>query len=175
MEDLRLRVESELQLPAYPTSTATSDPSHNFNLYHSSWQPWILNPLSSARDQTGILMDASQIRFCWDTTGTPKIIFNSCFSSWNYFFKRTQTSKTLDSMNLVNWNKKRTLSCAYHLREKKSRKSVEQFVLNLSELYFSLATTTKGARSPRKSFKTLIICYILFKWFSIFKLTESSQ
>ena len=33
-------------------------------LYHSSQQHWILNPLSKARDQTCILMDTSQIRFC---------------------------------------------------------------------------------------------------------------
>ena len=33
-----------------------------FNLYHSSWQCQILNPLSSkARDQTRILMDTSQV------------------------------------------------------------------------------------------------------------------
>ena len=34
----RLGVESELQLPAYTTVTATRDPSHIFDLHHSSWQ-----------------------------------------------------------------------------------------------------------------------------------------
>ena len=31
------------------------------NLYHSSWQRQILNPLSEARDQTRVLMDSSQV------------------------------------------------------------------------------------------------------------------
>ena len=35
------------------------------DLHHSSWQ--LLNPLSKARDRTRILMDASQIHFCWVT------------------------------------------------------------------------------------------------------------
>ena len=43
MEVPRLGVESELQLPAYGTATATQDP-------HSSQQRWILNPLSKAKD-----------------------------------------------------------------------------------------------------------------------------
>ena len=50
----RLGVESEQQLPAYATATATPDPSHVCNhicnLHHSSWQRWIHNPLSKARD-----------------------------------------------------------------------------------------------------------------------------
>ena len=32
------------------------------NLHHSSWQHWILNPPSEARDQTSILLDASWVR-----------------------------------------------------------------------------------------------------------------
>ena len=32
----RLGIESELQLPAYTTATATQDPSHICDLYHSS-------------------------------------------------------------------------------------------------------------------------------------------
>ena len=50
MEIPRLGVESELQLPAY--ATATPDLSCIFDLYHSTWYCWILNPLSGARDQT---------------------------------------------------------------------------------------------------------------------------
>ena len=61
MEVPRLGVESELQQPAYTTATAMRDPSCVYNLHHSSWQRWILSPLSGARDGTLILTDASQI------------------------------------------------------------------------------------------------------------------
>jgi len=56
-------VESELQLPAYITATATWDLSRVCDLNHSSWQCQILNPLNEARDQTLNLMDIS-----WATT-----------------------------------------------------------------------------------------------------------
>ena len=59
-----------MQLPATATATATWDPSYVFNLHYSSWQCQIPNPLSEARDQTQILMDTSQIRFCCATVGT---------------------------------------------------------------------------------------------------------
>ena len=71
MEVPRLGVELELQLPAYITASVTQDPSHIFDLHHSSRQHQILNPLSEARDQTRILMVPSQIRFCCTLTGTP--------------------------------------------------------------------------------------------------------
>ena len=57
----RLGVKMELQLLAWATATATPDPSCICNLQHRSWQCWILNPLSKARDQTGIPMDTSGI------------------------------------------------------------------------------------------------------------------
>ena len=57
----RLGVQSELQLLAYTTATATVDPSCVFNLHHSSRQCQILNPVSEARDQTHVLMDSSGI------------------------------------------------------------------------------------------------------------------
>ena len=63
MEVPSLGAESELQLPA--TATATGDLTCICNLHHSSWQFWILNPLSEARDGTQILMNTSQIRFRW--------------------------------------------------------------------------------------------------------------
>ena len=56
MEVPRLEIESELQLLAYGTATATWDPSHVCSLHQ---QCWILNPLSEARDQTCNLMDTS--------------------------------------------------------------------------------------------------------------------
>ena len=71
MEVPRLGVELELQLLAYATATATLDPSHVCDLHHSSQQPRILNPLSKARDQNHILMDASQVHFHCATMGTP--------------------------------------------------------------------------------------------------------
>ena len=36
-------------------------------LHHSSWQCWILNPLSKARDRTCILVDMSQVCYRWAT------------------------------------------------------------------------------------------------------------
>ena len=45
------------------TTTATRDPSHVCNLYPSSQQHWILNPLSEARDQTPVLMDTSRVHW----------------------------------------------------------------------------------------------------------------
>uniref|UniRef100_A0A5G2QG63 Heparanase n=1 Tax=Sus scrofa TaxID=9823 RepID=A0A5G2QG63_PIG len=71
MEVPRLGAELELWLLAYTTATETADPGCICDLYHSSWQYWILNPLSKARDQTCDFMDASQIRFCCATMGTP--------------------------------------------------------------------------------------------------------
>ena len=57
----RLGVESELQLPACSTATATWDLRYVCDLHCSSWQRQILNPLSEAGDGTGILMDTDQI------------------------------------------------------------------------------------------------------------------
>ena len=64
-------VQLELQLLAYATATATPDPSPVYNLHHSSWQRWILNPPIEARDQTRNRMVPIQIRFHCATTGTP--------------------------------------------------------------------------------------------------------
>ena len=71
MEVPRLGVESELQLPACTTATATQDSSHICNLQHSSHQRPILNPLIKARDWNCILMDASWVRYHWATMETP--------------------------------------------------------------------------------------------------------
>ena len=69
MEIHRLEVQSELQLPPY--ATAAPDPSRVFDLYHSSWHRWILNPPSEAWDRTRNLMVPSWICFRCATTGTP--------------------------------------------------------------------------------------------------------
>ena len=76
MEVPRLGVESELQLPACATATATAmqDPSRVYELHHNSQQCQITDPLSEARDGTHILMDTSWIHFhCVTTMGTPWI------------------------------------------------------------------------------------------------------
>ena len=58
MEVPRLGVE----LPAYTTAITMQDLSHCISdLYRNSQQLCILNPLSEAWDQTGILMDTSQV------------------------------------------------------------------------------------------------------------------
>ena len=67
-----LGVKSELQVLAHARAIATRDPSHICNLHRSSRQHRILNPLSEARDQTCIFMDASRIHFHCTTMGTPE-------------------------------------------------------------------------------------------------------
>ena len=47
-------------------------------IHHSSRQRRILNPGNKARDWSSVLMDTSQINFCWATTGTP-FIYLFCF------------------------------------------------------------------------------------------------
>ena len=64
MDVPRLGVELKVQLLAYTIATAMPDLSHVRDLYHSSGQHWILNPLSQARNQTRIVMDTSQVPFC---------------------------------------------------------------------------------------------------------------
>ena len=71
MEVPRQGVDSEPQLRAYTTATATRDLSRVCNLHHSSRQCQILNPLSEARDQICNLMVPSRIPFLCTTTGTP--------------------------------------------------------------------------------------------------------
>ena len=52
----------------------------------------ILNPPSEARDRTRVLMDASQIRFLYATTGTPTLTIlnytciSGCFCFFLFFF-----------------------------------------------------------------------------------------
>ena len=61
LEVPRVGAESELQLPAHTTATATPDLSHVCDLYCNSQLRWILNPLSETRNQMCILMDTSWV------------------------------------------------------------------------------------------------------------------
>ena len=61
MEVPRLGIESELQLSAYATATATWDPSHVCKLHHNSQQHQILNPPSEAMDRTLVFVDTSWV------------------------------------------------------------------------------------------------------------------
>ena len=73
MEVPRLGIQSELQLSAYTTATATLwDPRYICDLDHSSWQWRILNPLSKARDQTWVLLIVDRVCYCWARMGTPR-------------------------------------------------------------------------------------------------------
>ena len=71
MEVPSLGVESELQLLAYTIVTAALHLRHVCSLCHNSWQHWILNPLSEARDWTRILMYTSRVHNHWVIIGTP--------------------------------------------------------------------------------------------------------
>ena len=80
MEGPRLGVKLELHLPTYATAIAMPNPRHVCHWHHSSWQHWILNPLSEARDQTHNLVVPSRIHFLCATMGTPSLpIFKSRF------------------------------------------------------------------------------------------------
>ena len=57
------------------TARAMPDLSHIYDLYHSSWQRQILNPLSKARHRTCVLMDTSQVHYHGATKGTPFFLF----------------------------------------------------------------------------------------------------
>ena len=70
-----LGVESELQLLTYTTATAMPDLSWVYDLHNSSQKHRILNLLSEARDGTHILMDTSQVHYCYATMETPRILF----------------------------------------------------------------------------------------------------
>ena len=98
MEVPRL-VRLELQLPA----TATAMPDHSLfcNLHCSSWQCWIFNPLSEARDRTCIFMDTGWIHFRYTTTGTPQLYFNS-FKSTATLFHGLYSLKCVYFHNMIN-------------------------------------------------------------------------
>ena len=75
MEVPRLGVELQLQLVGYATGTAMLDLSHICHLHYSSWQRWMLNPLSKARNYTRNLLVPSWICFRCATTGILNPLF----------------------------------------------------------------------------------------------------
>ena len=93
MEVPRLEVKLELQLPAYSTATAMQDPSHVCDLHHSSWQCWVLNPLSEAGDRTCILMDTSWVHNPLSHSRNSIVfVFLTCILVVNTFRKRIRCS-----------------------------------------------------------------------------------
>ena len=92
MEGPRLWVKSELQLLATATATATPDLSHVWDLHHCSWQHWILNPLSKAREKTCNFMVPSPIHFRCTTMGTPSIFYWITLHWWFSFDLCCKTS-----------------------------------------------------------------------------------
>ena len=66
----------EVKLELHPLSHSNSGSEPRLQPYTTAhWQRWILNPLSEARNQTCVLMDASLIRFRWAMLGTPETAF----------------------------------------------------------------------------------------------------
>ena len=93
MEVPRLGVKLELQLSAYTVAIATWDPSQG------SWQHWILNLTSEARDRTHILMDTSQVRNPLSHNGnsTDSSYLKSDWDSSNQWHTYKKLSFYLDS------------------------------------------------------------------------------
>ena len=58
----RIAVNRAVAAGLHHSRIATLDRSHGCDLHHSSWQCWILDPLSEARDQTRVLTDTSWVR-----------------------------------------------------------------------------------------------------------------
>ena len=89
MEVPRSGVKSELQLLACVTATATRDLSRICDVYHGSRQCQIFKPLSKARNQTHILMDASRICFCCTTWELPVLFFGKIELRGHWIFLLT--------------------------------------------------------------------------------------
>ena len=100
MEVPRLGVECELQLPAYATATAKPDPSHVCNLYHSSQQCQILNPLRPGMESPSSWI---LVRFIsnepwrephptiswWNCCHFPSFTLTETLQDWGGFFQGT--------------------------------------------------------------------------------------
>ena len=114
MEVPRLGVK--LELWALATATAIWDPSRVCDLHYSPRQHWILNPLNEARDWNCVLMDTSQIHFCWAMTGTLCLIWYShslsCFPWLNAYMIYIFYSYTsnLPVLLYIKW-----VTCRHHI------------------------------------------------------------
>ena len=65
------QARGQIGATAVAIATVMQSPSCVCKLHHSSWQHWISNPLSEAREQTHILMDTSWTHFHCATMETP--------------------------------------------------------------------------------------------------------
>ena len=91
MEVPRLGEESELQLPAYTTATATQAPNRICDLHHRSQQHQIPDPLSEVRDRTHNLMVTSQIHIpLYHNVNSLWLVYTRSKTSRN--FKKNQLS-----------------------------------------------------------------------------------
>ena len=93
MEVLRLGVKLELYLPAHTTATAMQDQSHIWDLQHSSWQRWILNPLDKLKAQTCVLMDVGQRTLSYDGN----TFFLSFFLFFFFFWERERENMNMNA------------------------------------------------------------------------------
>ena len=107
MESPSLRVYSELQPPAYASH---SNASHSnavlsciFDLCHSLWHRWILNPRSEARDQTHILLGTSQVL---------NVLDHSENSPGSEFRRETDAAGAGRAAAVISWRRERGVSCA---------------------------------------------------------------
>ena len=82
----RLRVQSELQLLPY-TRASNTGPSHICDLHHSSWQYWILNPLSETRDRTHILIGTNWVHNLLSHSRNSLVVslLSKCYNKSNNF------------------------------------------------------------------------------------------
>ena len=74
---------------------------HQIPARSTSGQHRILNPLSKARDQNCVLMDTSQISFCWAAMGTP--IINDFVASCDGHLENISSLTTADLRTLTSF------------------------------------------------------------------------
>ena len=85
------------------------------NPHHSSWQFWIPNPLSEARDQARVLTDPNRLRYHWATMGTPSIFFLPLFFCLSLASGKILTSE-IEGLIFERWE---TTECIFSQETKK--------------------------------------------------------